>query len=38
VSFAAPDMSGVDLTIDAAYVRTALAGIVQNDDLSRYVL
>jgi ATP-dependent HslUV protease ATP-binding subunit HslU len=38
VSFAAPDMSGVELTIDRAYVRTALAGIVQNDDLSRYVL
>ncbi|MEO8502702.1 MAG: ATP-dependent protease ATPase subunit HslU [Acidobacteriota bacterium] len=38
VSFAAPDMSGVALTIDAAYVRNALAGIAQNDDLSRYVL
>ena len=38
VSFAAPDMAGVTLTIDAAYVRRALAGIVEDQDLSRYVL
>jgi ATP-dependent HslUV protease ATP-binding subunit HslU len=38
VSFAAPDMAGVALTVDAAYVRNALAGIVDNVDLSRYVL
>ncbi len=38
VSFAAPDMAGVDLTVDAAHVRQTLAGIVQNEDLSRYVL
>ncbi len=38
VSFEAPDMAGVELTVDAAYVRKALAGIVQNEDLSRYVL
>jgi ATP-dependent HslUV protease ATP-binding subunit HslU len=38
VSFAAPDMAGVSLTIDEAYVRNALAGIVENVDLSRYVL
>ncbi|HEY8145247.1 MAG TPA: ATP-dependent protease ATPase subunit HslU, partial [Kofleriaceae bacterium] len=38
VSFAAPDMAGVELTVDAGYVRKALAGIVENVDLSRYVL
>jgi ATP-dependent HslUV protease ATP-binding subunit HslU len=38
VSFAAPDMAGVTLTVDEAYVRNALAGIVENVDLSRYVL
>ncbi len=38
VSFAAPDMAGVDLKVDAAHVRQTLAGIVQNEDLSRYVL
>ncbi len=38
VSFDAPDMAGVTLTVDAAYVRNALAGIVENVDLSRYVL
>ncbi len=38
VSFAAPDMAGVELTVDAGYVRKALVGIVENVDLSRYVL
>jgi ATP-dependent HslUV protease ATP-binding subunit HslU len=38
VSFEAPHMHGVQLTVDAAYVRRALAGIVENHDLSRYVL
>jgi ATP-dependent HslUV protease ATP-binding subunit HslU len=38
VSFEAPDMSGVAVRIDAAYVDRALAGIVENRDLSRYVL
>jgi ATP-dependent HslUV protease ATP-binding subunit HslU len=38
VSFQAPDMEGVRLTIDAEYVRNALSGIVQDQDLSRYVL
>ena len=38
VSFGAPDMQGMELTIDAAYVRNALAEIVQDQDLSRYVL
>jgi ATP-dependent HslUV protease ATP-binding subunit HslU len=38
VSFEAPDMRGVELTVDAAYVQGALADIVKDRDLSRYVL
>jgi len=38
VSFAAPDMAGVKLEIDAAYVHRTLANLVENQDLSRYVL
>ncbi|MDX1500916.1 MAG: ATP-dependent protease ATPase subunit HslU [Thermoanaerobaculia bacterium] len=38
VSFGAPDMAGVRVEIDAAYVRRALAEIVEDRDLSRYVL
>jgi ATP-dependent HslUV protease ATP-binding subunit HslU len=38
VSFDAPDMAGVNLTVDADYVLRALAGIVKDQDLSRYVL
>ena len=38
VSFEAPDMVGVELAIDEGYVQRALADIVQNQDLSRYVL
>jgi len=38
VSFAAPDMAGVELEIDEGYVRRALSGIAENQDLSRYVL
>ena len=38
VSFEAPDMAGVRIEIDAAFVRRSLAEIVQNQDLSRYVL
>ncbi len=38
VSFEAPDMRGVELTVDAAYVQRALADIVKDRDLSRYVL
>lgn len=38
VSFEAPDMQGVSLTIDAAYVQRSLADIVEDRDLSRYVL
>ena len=38
VSFEAPDMDGVSVSIDAAYVRRALADIVKDQDLTRYVL
>jgi ATP-dependent HslUV protease ATP-binding subunit HslU len=38
VSFEAPHMDGVRLTVDGAQVRRALAGIVADQDLSRYVL
>ena len=38
VSFAAPEMDGVRVEIDAAYVGRTLADIVEDQDLSRYVL
>ncbi|MFN7942627.1 MAG: ATP-dependent protease ATPase subunit HslU [Thermoanaerobaculia bacterium] len=38
VSFAAPDMAGMELVLDAAAVRRALVSLVENQDLSRYVL
>jgi ATP-dependent HslUV protease ATP-binding subunit HslU len=38
VSFEAPDLDRKDVTIDEAYVERALADIVQNEDLSRYIL
>jgi ATP-dependent HslUV protease ATP-binding subunit HslU len=38
VSFEAPDMEGVSLTIDGNYVRQRLADISQDRDLSRYIL
>ncbi len=38
VSFEAPDMAGVELAVDAAYVRRALGDLVKDQDLSRYVL
>jgi ATP-dependent HslUV protease ATP-binding subunit HslU len=38
ISFEAPDMDGVKVTVDAAYVNRALAEIVEDQDLSRYVL
>jgi ATP-dependent HslUV protease ATP-binding subunit HslU len=37
VSFAAPEEAG-PCVIDAAYVRERLAGIVENADLSGYIL
>jgi ATP-dependent HslUV protease ATP-binding subunit HslU len=38
VSFEAPDLKGVCLTVDEAFVRRVLGNIVENPDLSRYVL
>ena len=38
VSFAAPEMHGQEVAIDAAYVRERLAPILKNEDLSRYIL
>ena len=38
VSFEAPDMSGTAVKVDGEYVRRVLSGIVQDQDLSRYVL
>jgi ATP-dependent HslUV protease ATP-binding subunit HslU len=38
VSFEAPDMAGVELRVDATYVDRALAGIIEDRDLSRYIL
>lgn len=38
ISFEAPDMDGVKVTVDAAYVNRTLADIVEDQDLSRYVL
>ncbi len=38
VSFEAPDLEDKDVTIDGAYVDRMLADIVENDDLSRYIL
>src|SRR5205814_5971193 len=38
VSFDAPDMGGREIVIDAAYVRERLEPILQDQDLSRYIL
>jgi ATP-dependent HslUV protease ATP-binding subunit HslU len=38
LSFEASDMRGSEVVIDAAYVGRVLAGIVKDEDLSRYVL
>jgi ATP-dependent HslUV protease ATP-binding subunit HslU len=38
VSFNAPEMQGVELTVDAAFVRRTLSELVASQDLSRYVL
>jgi ATP-dependent HslUV protease ATP-binding subunit HslU len=38
ISFEAPDLTDKTIEIDAAYVRRMLADIVENEDLSRYVL
>jgi ATP-dependent HslUV protease ATP-binding subunit HslU len=38
VSFSAPEMTGVQVKIDAPYVREKLEEILKNEDLSRYIL
>ena len=38
ISFEGPDLAGKSITIDAVYVDRALAEIVKNEDLSRYIL
>jgi ATP-dependent HslUV protease ATP-binding subunit HslU len=38
VSFGAPDMRDQTVTIDAHYVRTRLAPVLKDEDLSRYIL
>ncbi len=38
ISFAAPDMPGKEVTIDAGYVQARLADIMKDEDLSRYIL
>ena len=38
VSFSAPEIHGTEVAIDAQYVRERLSPILQNEDLSRYIL
>ncbi len=38
ISFDAPDMEDTDITIDAKYIRDKLKDIIQDEDLSRYIL
>ena len=38
ISFDAPEMRGKELVIDAVYVRDKLEDIVEDEDLSRYIL
>ena len=38
LSFDAPELAGKEVTIDEAYVERMLADIVENNDLSRYIL
>ncbi|MDZ4802956.1 MAG: HslU--HslV peptidase ATPase subunit, partial [Bryobacteraceae bacterium] len=38
ISFSAPDMKKKSFKVDAAYVRSQLADIVKDQDLSRYIL
>jgi len=38
ISFEGPDLGVKDVTIDAAYVTKMLEDIVENEDLSRYIL
>jgi ATP-dependent HslUV protease ATP-binding subunit HslU len=38
LSYHAPEMSGAVVDVNAAYVRERLAGILEDEDLSRYIL
>ncbi len=38
LSFEAPNLRGQTMTIDRAYVQGQLAGLVKNEDLSKYIL
>ena len=38
ISFNAPDMAGKEVVIDAGYVKGKLENIVEDEDLSRYIL
>ena len=38
ISFSASDMNGQTINIDAAYVSDALGEVVENEDLSRFIL
>lgn len=38
ISFNAPDMAGQEVVIDAQYVKDKLENIVEDEDLSRYIL
>jgi ATP-dependent HslUV protease ATP-binding subunit HslU len=38
ISFDAPEMGGREVVVDAAYVRDRLDAILQDQDLSRYIL
>jgi len=38
ISFNASDMNGQTVNIDAAYVSEALGEVVENEDLSRFIL
>jgi ATP-dependent HslUV protease ATP-binding subunit HslU len=38
ISFTAPDLAGKDMVIDADYVHARLGEVLQDEDLSRYIL
>jgi ATP-dependent HslUV protease ATP-binding subunit HslU len=38
ISFNAPDMAGKKVVIDASYVKEKLENIIEDEDLSRYIL
>jgi ATP-dependent HslUV protease ATP-binding subunit HslU len=38
VSFEAPDRGGTSLSIDEHFVRSQLGNLVEDEDLSRYIL